>query len=84
MAREFYIYFSDLNQDAQQALLDFVGAESPEEENWDIDMCPIAVYSRADEFEWADGVADEEPDDEVDDEPDYDLDEDADDQEGFG
>ena len=80
MAREFYIYFSDLNQDAQQALLNFVGASSPAEENWDTDVCPIAIYSRADEFEWPDGVIDEEPDDE----PDYDLDEDADDPEGSG
>ena len=44
MYKEFEIYFSDLNEDAQKRILDFVGAKSPKEMNWDIDMCPIATY----------------------------------------
>lgn len=44
--KEFPIYFSDLNEDAQKRLLDMVGAKDPSEENWDIDMCPIAVFCR--------------------------------------
>ena len=40
----FEIYFSDLNEEAQEKLLEMVGAETPAEMNWDIDMCPIAIY----------------------------------------
>ena len=40
----FNIYFSDLNEEAQQELLNFVGVEKPEDMNWDIDMCQIAMY----------------------------------------
>lgn len=40
----FDIYFSDLNEDAQKRLLDAVGVDDPKEMNWDIDMCPIAMY----------------------------------------
>lgn len=40
----FEIYFNDLNEDAQERLLKAVGAETPAEMNWDIDMCPIAMY----------------------------------------
>jgi hypothetical protein len=42
---EFNIYFSDLNEDAQKRLMEVVGITDPKEMNWDIDMCPIAVYS---------------------------------------
>ena len=42
--KEFNIYFSDLNEDAQKRLLKMVGTESPKEMNWDIDITPIAVY----------------------------------------
>lgn len=42
--KEFNIYFSDLNEDAQERLLEMVGAESPEEMNWDMDIVPIATY----------------------------------------
>lgn len=45
------IYFSDLNEDAQKRLLEAVGAESPEEMNWDMDILPIAQY----EFEEVEG-----------------------------
>lgn len=40
----FEIYFSDLNEDAQKRLLEAVGAKSASDMNWDIDMCPIAIY----------------------------------------
>ena len=40
----FEIYFSDLNEDAQKRLLKAVGAETASDMNWDIDMCPIAMY----------------------------------------
>ena len=42
--RDFEIYFSDLNEDAQERLLGAVGAESPAEMNWDLDILPLAVY----------------------------------------
>jgi hypothetical protein len=42
---EFNIYFSDLNEDAQKRLMEVVGITDPKDMNWDIDMCPIAVYS---------------------------------------
>ena len=42
--KTFEIYFSDLNEDAQKRLLEVVGAETPADMNWDIDMCPIAMY----------------------------------------
>lgn len=42
--KTFEIYFSDLNEDAQDRLLKAVGAESPVEMNWDMDICPIAMY----------------------------------------
>ena len=48
--KAFDIYFSDLTVDAQKRLMDAVGISSPSEENWDIDMCPIAIY----EFESSD------------------------------
>ena len=38
------IYFSDLNEKAQEEILDFVGVSSPKDMNWDIDMCPLAIY----------------------------------------
>lgn len=40
----FDIYFSDLNEDAQKRLMAAVGINDPSEMNWDIDMCPIAMY----------------------------------------
>lgn len=42
---EFEIYFSDLNEDAQQRLLDTIGVASASDMNWDMDIVPIAVYS---------------------------------------
>ena len=41
---DFPIYFSDLNEEAQKRLLEFVGESDPKEMNWDIDMCPLAYY----------------------------------------
>lgn len=40
----FEIFFSDLNDDAQKRLLEAIGETDPKEMNWDIDMCPIALY----------------------------------------
>ncbi len=40
----FEIFFSDLNEDAQKRLLDFVGAESAKDMNWDMDILPIATF----------------------------------------
>ena len=42
--KSFKIYFSDLNDDAKERLLDAVGAEKASDMNWDIDICPIAMY----------------------------------------
>lgn len=44
MKDDFEIYFSDLNEDAQKRLLEFVGAKSASEMNWDMDILPIATY----------------------------------------
>ena len=41
---EFEIYFSDLNEDAQQRLLEAVGAKTAADMNWDMNWCPIAIY----------------------------------------
>lgn len=41
---EFEIYFSDLNEDAQQRLMEAVRIKHPREMNWDINMSPIAIY----------------------------------------
>lgn len=42
--RQFEIYFSDLNEDAQKRLLDACGYESASAGNWDIDILPLAIY----------------------------------------
>ena len=39
----FEIYFSDLNEQAQQDLLELVGVESPADMNWDLDIIPLAT-----------------------------------------
>ena len=41
--KEFDIFFSDLTEAAQKSLLDFVGAKSPAEMNWDMDILPVAT-----------------------------------------
>lgn len=41
--KTFEIYFNDLNENAQQALLELVGAKDPAEMNWDLDICPLAM-----------------------------------------
>ena len=41
---EFEIYFSDLNEDAQQRLLEAVGAKDARDMNWDMDISPLAIY----------------------------------------
>lgn len=40
----FKIYFSDLNEDAQKRLLDFVDEKSASDMNWDMDIVPIAIF----------------------------------------
>lgn len=42
--KTFEIYFSDLNENAQNRLLEAVGADTPKDMNWDMDICPIAMY----------------------------------------
>ena len=39
----FNIYFSDLNKDAQERLMELVDIEDPKEMNWDVDIFPLAV-----------------------------------------
>lgn len=39
----FEIYFSDLNEDAQNRFLEYMKLDSAKEGNYDIDMVPIAV-----------------------------------------
>ncbi len=41
---EFEIYFSDLNEDAQQRLMEAVGITDPREANWDIDIIPLTIF----------------------------------------
>lgn len=48
---EMEIYFSDLNEDAQNRLLEFVGVKDPKEMNWDMDIMPIASYPKPEEDE---------------------------------
>ena len=50
----FEIYFNDLNEDAQKRLLDFVGAESAKDMNWDMDILPIAIFDVERNIEEAD------------------------------
>ena len=38
----FYIYFNDLNEEAQAALMEAIGIDDPKEMNWDIDIVPLA------------------------------------------
>lgn len=39
----FYIFFSDLNEEAQKRLMEVVGIKDPKEMNWDMDILPIAT-----------------------------------------
>lgn len=41
--KTFYIYFSDLNENAQKHLLRLVGAKDAAEMNWDLDIVPLAM-----------------------------------------
>ena len=41
---DFEIFFNDLNEDAQKRLMEAVGIDDPSEMNWDINMCPLAMY----------------------------------------
>lgn len=41
---DFPIYFSDLNEEAQKRLLNFIGADEAKDMNWDVDICPLAYY----------------------------------------
>jgi len=42
--RVFEIYFEDLKEEVQKELLEFLGIESPEEEN--LDVVPLCVLER--------------------------------------
>jgi hypothetical protein len=46
--KSFNIYFRDLNEDAQKRLLERFET-TPEEENWDTDVFPIAILDREEE-----------------------------------
>ena len=41
---DFNIFFSDLNEGAQQRLMAAIGIQDPREMNWDIDLLPLTVY----------------------------------------
>lgn len=41
--KTFEIFFTDLNDDAQQELLALIGVDSPKEMNWDIPIVPLAT-----------------------------------------
>ncbi len=41
--KSFEIYFNDLNEEAQKALLELVGVTDPSEMNWDLDIVPLAI-----------------------------------------
>ena len=47
----FYIYFSDLNEDAARRLLNAVKADTPQDMNWDLDIIPLAQYDFEEEDE---------------------------------
>lgn len=49
--KTFLIYFNDLNEDAQRRLLKAVKAEDASDMNWDMDICPIAMYDFEDDGE---------------------------------
>lgn len=40
----FEIFFNDLSDDAKSRLMQAVGIDDPREMNWDINMCPLAMY----------------------------------------
>jgi hypothetical protein len=40
---QFEIYYSDLNEDAQERFLDYMGFDDPSEGNYDSDILPIAI-----------------------------------------
>lgn len=42
--KTFEIFFSDLNENAQKELLEFVGEDDPKEMNWDVDLVPLASF----------------------------------------
>ena len=46
--KSFNLYFSDLNEDAQKRLCERFET-SPEEENWDVDVFPLAILEREEE-----------------------------------
>lgn len=63
MLGKYEIYFSDLNEDAQEALMKLVGIDDPAEMNWDIDMAPLAIYEV--ELDDPDGIIPEFPEDDL-------------------
>jgi hypothetical protein len=46
--KEFDLYFCDLTQDAQDRLCEMFQT-TPEEENWDKDVFPLAILEREEE-----------------------------------
>lgn len=43
------IYFSDLNDEAKQRVLDYFGVENSEEANLDIDLVPLVIIEISDD-----------------------------------
>lgn len=41
---DYPIYFNDLNEKAQKALMEAIGIDDPKEMNWDMDIVPLAYY----------------------------------------
>lgn len=43
MLRQAEIYFNDLNERGKKKLLEAAGINDPKENNWDMDILPIAI-----------------------------------------
>lgn len=41
---DFAIFFSDLNEEAQERLMKAIDITDPKEMNWDMDIVPLAYY----------------------------------------
>ena len=49
MLKSFDIFFSSLGAEAQRELLELVGADSPKDMNWDLDIIPLATLEFEDD-----------------------------------
>lgn len=53
---EFEIYFSDLTEDTQKRLLEFMGIDDPKDGNLDMDINPIAIFPKQEIDEFIDNM----------------------------